>query len=1272
MKMLSRLGSVLLASVAIIFLVGAEGLWPAARTDISRNQPRKAPVQLSGQKAREYLDETSDGRSLMQALTAARFGLQWQEHATFDEKSGAGYLGMSHEQNLNAWFANDGVTVRPTVPEAKRDQTWNMALRLRAYGYGKQLVDVPQIVSRQVKENRIEYVRQNQRPVSDFSNRKAQIENRKLIEWYENKAEGIEQGFTLNERPAVGHSERSTAESKNPVMQPAGNATGSLDLARDDRYGGAPEPLRVLLAVTGDLRARPKDEATIELVDKEGKGALSYSKLVAQDADGKRLAARMEASADGREIALVVEDAGARYPIVIDPIVASLEQQLDAGSGQYTGRQTDARFGFAVAIDGENAVVGAWRELGGGGTLADAGAVYFFTRTGSSWSGAGLVSGNPAGYNCGWSVAISGSNAVYGCPGANSDTGRAFLDGIGSGGIHEFIPPSGSQNAGDEYGTSVAISGNNVVVGAPLYNGGGSQPAGAAYTFVINSDLSITAQNYIPATLLPGGYLNFGTSVAIDGDTFVVGAPGSNSSAGKAAVFSNVAAPSFSADLIAGDGSSDDEFGQSVGISFNTAVVGAPFNRDRGANAGAAYVFVRDPNGNWSQQQKLLGSDAYTDGDVFGASHIAIQDNTIVVGAYGWEPTNNINDDNGKAYIFMRSGTVWTEQTRVVGDNQVGDNFGVGLGLSGDTVIAGARGATATGVAGAGAAYVYRLSCVPPSGAAVFFDALSSTKTACPGSSVTFNVSRNGDVTPNAVSFQWRKNGVNIPGATTAPYIISNVSASDAGSYDVIVSNACGSDISSPATLAVHTFSLNPTSQNFGVSGSTGIVNVTSTGSTCSWTAVSKSSFITVNSGSSGTGNGTVGFTVAANPNSGQRTGTITIAGKTFSVSQDGTNCSYSIAPISKTLSASASTNMVNVTTGAGCAWTATSHNSFLSINSGASGSGNGTVTYTIAANFNTTQRTGTLTIAAQTFTVTQAAAAATPTPTPTPTATPKSTPTPTPSPKPGLVGNVSTRLPVGTGDNVLIEGFIVQGPVGSTKKIIVRAIGPSLAAFGITDALANPTLEIHDANNATVARNNDWKKTQLGGLITSDQSAAISASQVAPSNDLESAVIVSLAPGSYTAVVRGLGNTVGTGVVDAYDLSAASPARLANISTRGLIQPGDKLMIAGFIIQNGPVKAVICAIGPSLTAFGITNALPDTTLQLRNQNGTILIENDNWKVRSDGSSQQAELEATSLQPTNDLEAALIATIQPGQYTAQVRGKGQASGIGVVQVYFLQ
>jgi len=262
--------------------------------------------------------------------------------------------------------------------------------------------------------------------------------------------------------------------------------------------------------------------------------------------------------------------------------------------------------------------------------------------------------------------------------------------------------------------------------------------------------------------------------------------------------------------------------------------------------------------------------------------------------------------------------------------------------------------------------------------------------------------------------------------------------------------------------------------------------------------------------------------------------------------------------------------------------------------------------------------------------------------------------------------------LPAGTGDNALIEGFIVQGPAGSTKKILVRAIGPSLVPFGVTDALANPTLGIFNSSNVQIASNNDWKTTQVGGIITSDQAAETNGSGVAPGNDLESAIIANLAPGDYTAVVRGLNNNTGTGVVDAYDLSPASGARLVNIATRGLIQPGDKLMIAGFIIQNGPVRAVVRGVGPSLVAFGINNALPDTALQLRDQNGVVVVENDNWKFRSGGSSQQAELEATGLQPTNDLEAAFVTTLPPGPYTAQLRGNPEATGIGVVQVYFLQ
>jgi hypothetical protein len=184
---------------------------------------------------------------------------------------------------------------------------------------------------------------------------------------------------------------------------------------------------------------------------------------------------------------------------------------------------------------------------------------------------------------------------------------------------------------------------------------------------------------------------------------------------------------------------------------------------------------------------------------------------------------------------------------------------------------------------------------------------------------------------------------------------------------------------------------------------------------------------------------------------------------------------------------------------------------------------------------------------------------------------------------------------------------------------------------------------------------------------VTGDQFAEINGSGLAPSNELESAIIAPLQPGNYTAVVRGAGNTEGTGVVDAFDLDAGSSARLANIATRGFVQPGDKLMIAGFIVQNGAVKVVVRAIGPSLVGFGISNALPDTTVQLRDQQGAIVLENDDWKT-----SQQQELTNLSLQPAHELEAALVTTIPPGQYTAQVRGKGDASGVGVVEVYFLQ
>ena len=276
----------------------------------------------------------------MAALTAARFGLHNQEHAPFDDKSGTGYLAISHEQNLNAWFAEDGITVRPTVQAEERVQAWQVTFRLKAYGYGSELITPPPVVSRHVNGTRIEYGRR-----SEVGSHKSEPQ---LTEWYDNRPEGIEQGFTLNERP-----KRTRAES-------------------------ADEPLRVLLAVSGDLHAELKDGGwVIELVNKTGKGTLSYGQLTAKDADGKQIVARMEASKDGREIALLMDDEAARYPIVIDPVVASLEMKLASSTSEL-----DARFGTALAIDGDRAVVGAWRD--DFSSLADAGAIYVFTRSGTT------------------------------------------------------------------------------------------------------------------------------------------------------------------------------------------------------------------------------------------------------------------------------------------------------------------------------------------------------------------------------------------------------------------------------------------------------------------------------------------------------------------------------------------------------------------------------------------------------------------------------------------------------------------------------------------------------------------------------------------------------------------------------------------------------------------------------------------------------------------------------------------------------------------------
>ncbi|MGI9173211.1 MAG: DUF1800 family protein [Chthoniobacterales bacterium] len=256
----------------------------------------------------------------------------------------------------------------------------------------------------------------------------------------------------------------------------------------------------------------------------------------------------------------------------------------------------------------------------------------------------------------------------------------------------------------------------------------------------------------------------------------------------------------------------------------------------------------------------------------------------------------------------------------------------------------------------------------------------------------------------------------------------------------------------------------------------------------------------------------------------------------------------------------------------------------------------------------------------------------------------------------PSAVVNLSTRMKVETGDNVLIGGFIIVG--SGQKTVVVRALGPSLPVAG---ALNDPTLELHDAGGRLLASNDNWR---------SSQEAAITAANLAPADDRESALIATLAPGAYTAIVRGANNTTGVGLVELYDLSNTDPnARFGNLSTRGHVLTGDDVMIGGFIVRGTVAKRMAMRVrGPTLYLNGvpIPGTLSDPTLELYDGNGQRLAENDNWR-----STQEAQIEASQLAPTDDREPALIANLAQGNYTAIVRGAAGSTGIALLEMYDL-
>lgn len=855
-----------------------------------------------------------------------------------------------------------------TQPEAGG---WQWGLELKSYGFSGHKREIGKTWSVKAMGDRIIYQR-----------------DAGLLEWMVNDRRGLEHGFTLAQAPASALGRESELEFDLAVR-------GSL----------RPE----LAAANGALR----------FVDAEGATVVTYSGLKVWDAEGRSLPARFLVLDDG--VRLLVKASGARYPITIDPIAQ--QAYLKASN-----TEANDRFGYSVAVWGDTVVVGAYGEAsnatGVNGEQSDnsaggAGAAYVFVRSGHTW------------------------------------TQQAYLK-------------ASNTDTVDFFGQSVAISGETIVVGAygessnaTGVNGDQSNnsapAAGAAYVFVRNGAKWLQ-QAYLKASNTSMTDY-FGFAVSISSETIVVGAYDQDGSAGAAYVFArNGVTWTQQAYLKASNAEAMDLFAASVAISGDTVVVGASreasgatgVNGDQSDNstrfAGAAYVFVRD-GATWTQEAYLKASNSGED-DVFGSS-VAISCDTIAIGAPGeasnaigvnGDQSNNFLLGAGAAYVFVRSGMGWVQQAYLKASNtNAGDSFGGRLAIFGDTlaVSAALEDSSATGING------------------------KQADNGAIGSGAVYLFVRRDD--------SWEQNA----------YVkASNTDPDDSFGFSVAVSE-----------------------------------------------------------------------------------GTIVVGAYGEASSATGSNGNQSN----------------NDATNAGAAYIF-----------------------------------------------------------PVPTTT---------------LGNISTRLRVETGDNVLIGGFIITGT--QAKKVLLRAIGPSLP---LTGKLENPCLELRDDMGTLIASNDNW--------MNSPEKQEIIDSLLAPTNDFESAILRTLDPGLYTALMRGINSMTGIGLVEAYDLDNTVDSELANISTRGLVQTGDNIMIGGFILQGPSARdTLIRAIGPSIPLPG---ALADPTLDLFDANGVLLNSNDDWR-----DTLETEIMGTMIPPTDEAESAIFATLGPGAYTAIVRGKNGSTGIALVEVYAL-
>ncbi|MFZ5818263.1 MAG: BspA family leucine-rich repeat surface protein [Chloroflexota bacterium] len=553
--------------------------------------------------------------------------------------SADGYRVENAVHDLRAEFSQAGMSLR------SGEAQWSLSLQ--GVGYGEALEPPPAAAPR-ASANRLEYVRGA------------------LTEWYVNGPFGLEQGFTLASAP--------------------GQQEGALTLS---------------LALEGKVQTRLDDQVdAFELTRADGSTVLRYSGLEAYDATGRTLRARMEllSTPDGdtgrHEIIIRVDDTNARYPVTIDPWIQ--QQQLTASDGTH-----EDYFGWSIAMLGDTLLVGMYGDDGGKGSA------YVFTRSGATWNQQAKLtaSDGAAGDRFGGSVAISGDTAIIGAnldddKGTNSGSAYVYTRSGSTWSQQQKLTASDGTPASN-FGYSVAISGDTAIVG--VVNEAGGQ--GSAYVYT-RSGSTWSQQQKLTASDGASDD-NFGGSVVVSStqNVAIIGASydddkGANS--GSAYVYTRSgSAWSQQQKLTPSDGAADDKFGSSVAMSGDTAVIGAAFDDDKGTNSGSAYVYTYSGSA-WSQQQKLTASDG-AGFDNFGGS-VAVSGNTAVVGAY-WHDTFT-----GSAYVYTRSGSTWSQQQKLTAsDGAMDDCFGSSVAVSTDTVIVGAYGKDNY----KGAAYAFALSNSP-------------------------------------------------------------------------------------------------------------------------------------------------------------------------------------------------------------------------------------------------------------------------------------------------------------------------------------------------------------------------------------------------------------------------------------------------------------------------------------------------------------------------------------------------------------------------------